>query len=177
MANPENPYRFQNNYSPEDQRFYDENYQRRHSYAPSPDPAWSHSQGEDYRRRDSYHDGAIYRPRDERRRPSRYDDDYDSDSGFSSEEERRSRHDRRKKSSHKSHSSRSKSSNPRLDKAKDFISTSDRGAGAGMIGAVAGAVIAQETAQRNGKGSIGATIAGLVIGGLAGNVVEKKYSK
>lgn len=42
---------------------------------------------------------------------------------------------------------------------------------------MAGAVIAQETAQRNGKGSIGATIAGLVLGGLAGNVLESKYDK
>lgn len=46
-----------------------------------------------------------------------------------------------------------------------------------MIGAVAGAVIAQEAAQRNGKGSVGATIAGLVLGGLAGNALEKGYDK
>ena len=64
-----------------------------------------------------------------------------------------------------------------MEKAKEHFSTSDRGVGAGMIGAVAGAVIAQETAQRNGKGSIGATIAGLVLGGLAGNALEREYDK
>ena len=64
-----------------------------------------------------------------------------------------------------------------MEKAKEHFSTSDRGVGAGMIGAVAGAVIAQETAQRNGKGSIGAMIAGLVLGGLAGNALEKGYDK
>lgn len=87
---------------------------------------------------------------------------YDSDSSLSSSEDddderhrsstKKKQHDHRKKDS-----SRSKSGN-RLEKAKEHFSTSDRGVGAGMIGAVAGAVIAQETAQRNGKGSIGATV-------------------
>ncbi|KAL9132521.1 MAG: hypothetical protein Q9175_006308 [Cornicularia normoerica] len=112
--------------------------------------------------------------RDHHRKAGRYDDS--SSSGSSSQDERPD-HRSSKKGAHKdSSSSRSKSSN-RLDKAKEHFSTSDRGVGAGMIGAVAGAVIAQETAQRNGKGSIGATIAGLVLGGLAGNALERGYDK
>ena len=113
---------------------------------------------------------------DHRRASHRYD--YSSGSDYSSSEEDERRPPRRssKKRARKENGSRSKSTN-RLDKAKEHFSTSDRGVGAGMIGAVAGAVIAQETAQRNGKGSIGATIAGLVLGGLAGNALERGYDK
>ena len=100
---------------------------------------------------------------------------YDSSSSDSSSEDERPAHRSSRKGGRKD-SSREKSTH-RLDKAKGHFSTSDRGVGAGMIGALAGGVIAQETAQRNGKGSIGATIAGLVLGGLAGNVLEKGYDK
>lgn len=111
---------------------------------------------------------------DHRKAGGRYDS---SSSGSSSEDERPARRRSSKKGgARKDPPSRSKSTN-RLDKAKEHFSTSDRGVGAGMIGAVAGAVIAQEAAQRNGKGSVGATIAGLVLGGLAGNALEKGYDK
>ena len=144
------------------------------NYSRSPDPPRRQSQAQGYER-ESYHDQEILRPRDTYHRQHYSDEDSDSSSLF--EEERRERRHRSKKSGSKTNSSRSKSTNRKIDKAKEQISTSDRGVGAGMIGALAGAVIAQETAQRNGKGSIGATLAGLVIGGLAGNVMEKKYSK
>ena len=135
------------------------------NYAPSPDMS-NGSAGGVARRYDQ-----DPRTRREHHQANRY---ASSDSTSSSEDERPT-HRSSKKGGHKD-STRSKSSN-RLDKAKERFSTSDRGVGAGMIGAVAGAVIAQETAQRNGKGSIGATIAGLVLGGLAGNVLEREYDK
>ena len=145
---------------------YEPEYPNNSNYAPSPDMS-NGTNGGVARRYD-------HEPRtrhDHHRRASHYDP---SSSGSSSEDERPARHSSKKGA--RKDSSRSKSSN-RLDKAKEHFSTSDRGVGAGMIGAVAGAVIAQETAQRNGKGSIGATIAGLVIGGLAGNALESVYDK
>ncbi len=135
------------------------------NYAPSPDMS-NGSNSSAARRYDQ-----EPRTRRDHRKASHYD--YSS-SGSSSEDERPAHRSSRKGGN--KDSSRSKSSN-RLDKAREHFSTSDRGVGAGMIGAVAGAVIAQETAQRNGKGSIGATIAGLVLGGLAGNALEKGYDK
>ena len=136
------------------------------TYAPSPDMSNSSTNVGVDRRYDQ-----DPRTRRDYRRASRYDSSSGSDS--SSEEERPAHRSSKK---HRKDASRSKSSN-RMEKAKEHFSTSDRGVGAGMIGAVAGAVIAQETAQRNGKGSIGATIAGLVLGGLAGNVLEREYDK
>ncbi|KAL9072701.1 MAG: hypothetical protein Q9161_003410 [Pseudevernia consocians] len=133
------------------------------SYAPSPDMSNGSSAARRYDQEP--------RTRHDHRKARHYDS---SDSGSSSEDDRPPH--RSSKKGHPKDSSRSKSSN-RLDKAKEHFSTSDRGVGAGMIGAVAGAVIAQETAQRNGKGSIGATIAGLVLGGLAGNALERGYDK
>lgn len=137
-------------YSFGDPRRYEPDY----SHAPRPDSnSVGNGSGYDHRNRQSHH--------------------YDSESDTQSEEERITRSSRK---GHKKRSSRSKSKG-RLDKAKENFSTSDRGVGAGLIGAVAGGLIAQETANRNGKGSIGATIAGLVIGGLAGNALENKYDK
>ena len=144
------------------------------NYAPSPDMSNSSANVAAPRRYDQ-----DPRTRNDHRRAShpRYDYSDGSDDYSSSEEdERRPPHRSSKKRPRKENESRSKSTN-RLDKAKEHFSTSDRGVGAGMIGAVAGAVLAQETAQRNGKGSIGATIAGLVLGGLAGNALERGYDK
>ena len=137
------------------------------NYAPSPNMS-NGSNGGMTRRYDQ-----EPRTRRDHREARRYSS---SDSASSSEDERPAHRSSKKGGGHKDSSSRSKSTN-RLDKAKEHFSTSDRGVGAGMIGAVAGAVIAQEAAQRNGKGSIGATIAGLVLGGLAGNALEKGYDK
>ena len=139
------------------------------NYAPSPEMSNSSTNASVARRYDQ-----DPRTRNDRRKASRYDSSSGSD--YSSEEDERPVHRSSKKHRARKEASRSKSSNG-LDKAKEHFSTSDRGVGAGMIGAVAGAVIAQETAQRNGKGSIGATIAGLVLGGLAGNALEKGYDK
>ena len=136
------------------------------NYAPSPDMSNS-SNGHMARRYDQ-----EPRTRRDHRKASRYSS---SDSASSSEDERPA-HRSSKKGAGRKDPSRSKSTTG-LDKAKERFSTSDRGVGAGMIGAVAGAVIAQETAQRNGKSSVGATIAGLVLGGLAGNALEKGYDK
>ncbi|KAF6219997.1 hypothetical protein HO133_003822 [Letharia lupina] len=130
------------------------------NYAPSPDM----SNGRRY--------DLEPRTRRDHRKAPRYASS--SSSGSSSEDERPAHRSAKKGAAHKDPSS---SSSNRLDKAKEHFSTSDRGVGAGMIGAVAGAVIAQEAAQRNGKGSIGATIAGLVLGGLAGNALERGYDK
>ena len=164
-----NPYYGQgqpNGYNPGNGRGrYEPDYSN-NAYAPSPDMS-NGSNGGMTRRYDQ-----EPRTRRDHRKASRYSS---SDSASSSEDERPGRRSSNK-GSHKDSSSRSKSTN-RLDKAKEHFSTSDRGVGAGMIGAVAGAVIAQEAAQRNGKGSIGATIAGLVLGGLAGNALEKGYDK
>ncbi|KAM0797599.1 hypothetical protein BDR22DRAFT_892225 [Usnea florida] len=147
------------------------------AYAPSPDLSTARRFDQDPRTR-----------RDHRRRSSSHynnnNNDEDNSSTESSSDDNEHRPHRHRRSSsknkprayHKDPSSRSKSSN-RLDKAREHFSTSDRGVGAGMIGAVAGAVLAQETAQRNGKGSIGATIAGLVLGGLAGNALEKGFDR
>ena len=144
------------------------------NYAPSPDMSNSSANVAATRRYDQ-----DPRTRNDHRRASSHRYDYSSgsdDDDSSSEDERRPPHRSSKKRARKENDSRSKSTN-RLDKAKEHFSTSDRGVGAGMIGAVAGAVLAQETAQRNGKGSIGATIAGLVLGGLAGNALERGYDK
>ena len=131
------------------------------NYAPSPDM----SNGRRY--------DLEPRTRRDHRKAPRYASS--GSSGSSSEDERPAHRSAKKGAAHKDPSSSSSSN--RLDKAKERFSTSDRGVGAGMIGAVAGAVIAQEAAQRNGKGSIGATIAGLVLGGLAGNALERGYDK
>lgn len=155
---------------------YEPDYGSNNSYAPSPDPTRrdSHPQGYDGGTRHDYDRDSRSRP-DSHRKQIRYDDE--SDSASSSEDERPAHRSSKKSGGHKSGSSRSKSTTRPLDKAKEHFSTSDRGVGAGMIGAIAGAVTAQEVAQRNGKGSIGATIAGLVLGGLAGNALEKGYDK
>lgn len=137
------------------------------NYAPSPNMSNSSTNVGVARRYDE-----EPRTHHDHRKASRYES---SSSDYSSEDERPA-HRSSKKHRPRSDVARSKSAN-RLDKAKERFSTSDRGVGAGMIGAVAGAVIAQETAQRNGKGSIGATIAGLVLGGLAGNALERGYDK
>ena len=146
---------------------YEPNYTY-NNYAPSPDMSNSSTNVGVARRYDQ-----DPRTRNDHRKASR--NDYSSGSDFSSEEDERPARRSSKRRARKEES-RSKSTN-RLDKAKEHFSTSDRGVGAGMIGAVAGAVLAQETAQRNGKGSIGATIAGLVLGGLAGNALERNYDK
>lgn len=107
-------------------------------------------------------------------KPSTYDDNSDTPSS-SQDEQPRNRSS--KKGGKKSGSSRSKStSNPSdMEMIKQRFSTTNRGVGASMIGAVAGAVAAEEIAQRNKKGTIGATVAGLFIGGLAGSALEKGY--
>ena len=143
-------------------------YEPYNNYAPSPEMSNSSSANVAAVRR--YDQDP--RTRHDHRKASHYESD---SSDYSSEDERPAQRSSKKQRTRKDES-RSKSSN-RLDKAKEHFSTSDRGVGAGMIGAVAGAVIAQETAQRNGKGSIGATIAGLVLGGLAGNALERGYDK
>lgn len=180
MANPNHGYPPQDTYMSGGRGRYEPDYGSNNSYALSPDPARqdSHFQGGGGGNQYDFDQGSRAR-RSSHRQDSRYDDD--SDSASSSEDERPARRSSRK-GGHLSHS-RSKDrpipmekAKP-LDKAKEHFSTSDRGVGAGMIGAIAGAVVAQETAQRNGKGSIGATIAGLVLGGLAGNALENRYDK
>lgn len=149
---------------------YEPNYPN-NTYAPSPDMS-NGSNGGIARRYDQ-----EPRTRHDHRKASRYSS---SDDSASSSDDERPAHRSSKKGGggggRRKDAPRSKSTN-RLDKAKERFSTSDRGVGAGMIGAVAGAVLAQETAQRNGKSSVGATIAGLVLGGLAGNALEKGYDK
>ena len=145
------------------------------NYAPSPDMSNSSANVATPRRYDQ-----DPRTRNDHRQASSHRYDYSSgseDYSSSDEDERRpARRSSKKRVRKENDESRSKSTN-RLDKAKEHFSTSDRGVSAGMIGAVAGAVLAQETAQRKGKGSIGATIAGLVLGGLAGNALERGYDK
>ncbi len=179
-----NPYSY--NYPPQDVNMsdgrgrYEPDYGSNHSYAPSPDDhprRESHLQG--YGGGQQYNSDPDGRSHRGSHRQQNYDDD--SDSASSSEDERPA-HRSSRKGSHSSHlqSRDHQTSTDKvkpLDKAKEHFSTSDRGVGAGMLGAIAGAVVAQETAQRNGKGSIGATIAGLVLGGLAGNALENRYDK
>lgn len=159
---------------------YDPDYSSNNGYAPSQVPTRRDSHLQGYGGGGEYDFDADSRFRRGSHRPqSRYSDV--SDSISSSEDERPARRASRK-GGHSSHSRSTHRPNPAdkakpLDKAKEHFSTSDRGVGAGMIGAIAGAVVAQETAQRNGKGSIGATIAGLVLGGLAGNALENRYDK
>ncbi|CAF9937373.1 hypothetical protein IMSHALPRED_011113 [Imshaugia aleurites] len=165
-----NPY-YGGGYAPSNNRGrYEPDYPNS-KYAPSPDLSNGSGSGSNgvTRRYDQ-----EPRTRHDHRKASRYSSDDSASSSSSSEGD--ARHRSSKKGAGRKDASRSKSGT-RLDKAKEHFSTSDRGVGAGMIGAVAGAVIAQETAQRNGKGSIGATIAGLVLGGLAGNALERGYDK
>ncbi|KAK4692270.1 hypothetical protein P7C71_g4901, partial [Lecanoromycetidae sp. Uapishka_2] len=172
MAYPNYGYPPESAYSSSGHGEYGPNYGSNGSYAQSPDPGRRDSHGGGYEK--VYYDHDRQSQRSSKHKSSSYDDN--SDTPSSSEDERTVRRSSRKDGK-KSGSSRSKSANRPLDKAKDHFSSSDRGVGAGMIGAVAGAVIAQEAAHRNGKGSIGATIAGLVLGGLAGNAMEKGYDK
>ena len=188
MANPYAAFQSPNGYGSESQGHQAPQYGYPDRYAPSPDVGRRTSQSQGYGSggggggggSDYHHDQDLRQPTrgsHHQRRQSRYSDDDDSDQYASSEEDEQRLTRRSARKSNKHHKSASSRSKSRVDKAKEQFSKSDRGVGAGMVGAVAGAVIAQETAQRNGKGSIGATIAGLLIGGLAGNVLERQYDK
>ncbi len=180
MANPEYGYPPQDAYMSGGRGRYEPDYGSNNSYQPPQDPMRRDSHLQGYGGGGQYDFDQDSRSRRGNHRQHSHYDEY-SDSASSSEDERPARRSSRK-GGHSSHSKSMDRSNPTdkakpLDKAKEHFSTSDRGVGAGMLGAIAGAVGAQEIAQRNGKGSIGATIAGLVLGGLAGNALENRYDK
>ena len=72
-----------------------------------------------------------------------------------------------------------------MDKAKEHFSTSGKGAGAALLGAIAGGMVAANaTKEKKGKKGkrgadvgIGATLAGALVGGLGANALEKKYDE